>query len=257
MGRNNERVELAREELYGLVWAEPMTKVARRYGLSDRGLAKICVRMGVPVPGRGYWAKVQSGKVPRQEKLPKIKAGQQSWVVFDVSRQNLEEGEEYQLVTDEIEYEKQVENLVVVSEELIDPHPLVERTAKSLCGAGANDYGIVRPRAKRCLDVRIGKESIDRASRIMDALIKALDDRDIELVFDDEDRQSARMVVDGEILGLSLEEKTRRERYQPTLAEQKELEKNPYYRYRLPDDKFFPSGNLSLKLDIGWWGRGL
>jgi hypothetical protein len=91
----------------------------------------------------------------------------------------------------------------------------------------------------------------------MDVLIKAMDDRGIELVFDAEDPQSARMVIDGETLDFSLEEKTRRERYQPTLAEQKELEKNPYYRYRLPDDKFFPSGNLSLKLDIGWWGRGL
>jgi len=213
--------------------------------------------MGVPVPGRGYWAKVQSGKVPHQDKLPKIKAGQQSRVLLDVSRQILEEAKEYQSVTDEIEYEMQVENQVLVSEELVDPHPLVERTTKSLRGAGANDYGIVRPRAKRCVDVRVGKESIDRASRIMDALIKALDDRNIELVFDDEDRQSARMVIDGETLGFSLEEKTRRERYQPTLAEKKELQKNPYYRYRLPDDKFFPSGNLSLKLDIGWWGRGL
>jgi hypothetical protein len=59
--------------------------------------------------------------------------------------------------------------------------------------------------AKHCLDVRVGKESIDRASRIMDALIKALDDRDIELMFDDEDRQTARIVVDGETLGFSLE----------------------------------------------------
>jgi hypothetical protein len=251
MGRNNERVELAREELYARVWAEPMTKVARRYGLSDRGLAKICDRMGIPVPGRGYWAKVQCGKVPHQEKLPKITAGQQIRVVLDVNRQILEEGEEYQSVADEIEYEMQVENQVVVPEELVDPNPLVERTAKSLHGAGANDYGIVRPRAKRCLDVRVGKESIDRASRIMDALIKALDDRDIELVFDDEDRQTARMVVDGETLGFSLDEKAYRERYQPTRTEQKELEKNPYDRYRLPDDKFFPSGNLSLKLDIG------
>ena len=65
------------------------------------------------------------------------------------------------------------------------------------------------------------------------------------------------MVVYGETLGFFLEEKTRRERYQPMRAEQKELEKDPYYRYRLPDDRFFPSGNLSLKLDIGWWGRGL
>jgi len=44
---------------------------------------------------------------------------------------------------------------------------------------------------------------------------------------------------------------------QSTRAEQKELEKNPYYRYRLPGEKFFPLGNLLLKLDIGWWGRGL
>jgi hypothetical protein len=257
MVKEDQRIELTRDELYELVWAEPMTKVARRYGLSDRGLAKICDRMGIPVPGRGYWAKVQSGKVPPQVKLPKITAGQQSRVVLDVNAQELEESKEYQSVVDEIEYEMQVENQVVVPEELVDLHPLVERTDKSLRGAGANEYGIVRPRAKHCLDVRIGKESIDRASRIMDALIKALDDRDIELVFDDEERQSARMVIDGETLGFSLEEKTRRERYQPTLAELKELEKDPYYRYRLPDDKFFPSGNLSLKLDIGWWGRGL
>ena len=95
MGRNNERVELTREELFAQVWAEPMTKVARRYGLSDRGLAKICDRMGIPVPGRGYWAKVQSGKVPRQEKLPKIKVGQQGSVVLDVNAQELEESKEY------------------------------------------------------------------------------------------------------------------------------------------------------------------
>ena len=35
-----------------------MTKLSRRYWLSDRGLAKTYECMGVPVPGRGYWAKV-------------------------------------------------------------------------------------------------------------------------------------------------------------------------------------------------------
>ena len=62
MVKGDQRIELTREELYELVWAEPIMKLARQYGLSDRGLAKICDRMGVPVPGRGYWAKVQSGK---------------------------------------------------------------------------------------------------------------------------------------------------------------------------------------------------
>ena len=71
MGRGDHHAELTREELYAQVWAEPMTKLAQRYGLSDRGLAKICTRMGIPVPGRGYWARVQSGQVPLRAKLPK------------------------------------------------------------------------------------------------------------------------------------------------------------------------------------------
>ena len=44
MGRGDHYAELTREELYAQVWAEPMTKLAQRYGLSDRGLAKICTR---------------------------------------------------------------------------------------------------------------------------------------------------------------------------------------------------------------------
>lgn len=58
MGRGDHYAELTREELYAQVWAEPMTKLAQRYGLSDRGLAKICTRMGIPVQvvatGPGY-----------------------------------------------------------------------------------------------------------------------------------------------------------------------------------------------------------
>jgi hypothetical protein len=243
MGRGDHYAELTREELYAQVWAEPMTKLAQRYGLSDRGLAKICTRTGIPVPGRGYWARVQSGQVPRQAKLPKIKAGQKAMVNLNKRGHILEETKELQDVAGNIESEAHPDNKIVVPDELIDPLPLVEKTAKSLRAAGADDHGMVRPRAKRCLDVRVGKESIERAACIMDTLLKALD--------------GTQLIVDGETLDFHLEEKARREKYQPTTAEQKKLDENSYYRYRLPDDKFFPSGNLSLKLDIGWGGRGL
>ena len=62
--------------------------------------------------------------------------------------------------------------------------------------------------------------------------------------------------IDGETLGFRMEEKTRREPYQPTPAEQKKLDENRYYRYRLPDDKFVPTGRLCLKLETGY-GSGL
>ena len=54
MARRDQHIELTRDEFYARVCAESMSKLARQYGLSDRGLAKICDCMGIPTPGRGY-----------------------------------------------------------------------------------------------------------------------------------------------------------------------------------------------------------
>ena len=51
-----------REKLYDEVWAEPMLKVAPRYGVSDVALAKTCRKLKIPLPGRGYWAKLAAGQ---------------------------------------------------------------------------------------------------------------------------------------------------------------------------------------------------
>lgn len=58
----NPKRSMSREELYELVWSTPMQKLAETYGLSDRGLAKTCQRYLVPVPSRGYWAKIDAGQ---------------------------------------------------------------------------------------------------------------------------------------------------------------------------------------------------
>jgi len=60
---------LTRAELYDLVWGEPVETVARRYKLSGNGLAKICNKHRIPLPPRGYWAKVQHGQKPRRVSL--------------------------------------------------------------------------------------------------------------------------------------------------------------------------------------------
>jgi len=46
-----------REQLYEEVWSESTQKVAKKYGLSDVGLAKVCKKLNVPRPGVGHWAK--------------------------------------------------------------------------------------------------------------------------------------------------------------------------------------------------------
>lgn len=63
---------MTREELFERVWTEPVWNLAKEWGLSDRGLAKACGRLEVPLPSRGYWAKVQAGQRPRRPKLPEL-----------------------------------------------------------------------------------------------------------------------------------------------------------------------------------------
>jgi len=60
-----------REKLYEEVWKEPALIVAKRYGISGVALGKTCRRLGVPLPPRGYWARIRAGRrVPPQPILP-------------------------------------------------------------------------------------------------------------------------------------------------------------------------------------------
>jgi hypothetical protein len=65
---------LTREKLYGLVWSEPMAKLAQRRGFSDVGLAKSCRKVHVPVPSRGHWWKKEVRQAARRTPLPKLRA---------------------------------------------------------------------------------------------------------------------------------------------------------------------------------------
>lgn len=75
-----EERSLSRERLYELVWAEPMIKIAARYGVSSSYLARVCASLLVPRPARGYWAKLAVGIQPKVPLLPEVRpGGEQSW----------------------------------------------------------------------------------------------------------------------------------------------------------------------------------
>lgn len=63
-------VAVSRKDLYEHVWADPIQKLSKEYGLSDVGLVKSCHRYNIPVPPRGYWAKQQAGKRVSKPSLP-------------------------------------------------------------------------------------------------------------------------------------------------------------------------------------------
>lgn len=68
---------ITREELYGLVWSKPMSKVAQQFEVSGSYLARVCSMLRVPRPERGYWAKLVVGKAPAPQPLPEAQPGDQ------------------------------------------------------------------------------------------------------------------------------------------------------------------------------------
>ena len=63
-------IALSRKELYGRVWAQPLSIVAQELGVSGNALAKICNRLLVPYPPRGYWLRATAARKPRKPSLP-------------------------------------------------------------------------------------------------------------------------------------------------------------------------------------------
>jgi hypothetical protein len=71
----SDEKSLSRQRLYELVWAEPMIKIAARYGVSSSYLARVCTRLRVPRPARGYWAKLAVGIQSKLPSLPEARPG--------------------------------------------------------------------------------------------------------------------------------------------------------------------------------------
>ena len=86
-----DRIE--RQKLYDEVWSTPMSRLAERYGISDVGLAKICKKLRIPVPGRGYWQKIKSGKKIRHTTLSALKEGEKDFAVLRRSNKPESKGE--------------------------------------------------------------------------------------------------------------------------------------------------------------------
>ncbi|MGQ0555023.1 MAG: hypothetical protein ACT4PN_03645 [Nitrospiraceae bacterium] len=61
-----------RAALYDQVWSRPACEVATSYGISGVMLGKVCRKLMVPVPPRGYWARVQNGQKLKRPALPKL-----------------------------------------------------------------------------------------------------------------------------------------------------------------------------------------
>jgi hypothetical protein len=235
-----EPVTLSREELYELVWSTPTRKLAPRFGLSDSGLAKTCREMRIPLPWRGYWAQLSAGKKVQRPVLGVLPVGSPARLQsVTLGPGNGRSGAEPEIVAGARVAEAKPENLIKVGDRLYRPHPLVQRTRDVLRQASKDERGILFAWRESYLDIRVSKASLDRALRIMDAAVKAIEARGFSVYVTSGDNRETRVRAFDEEVAFRLEERTSRS--------ERELEPGESYVY--PRYDFQPTGTLVLQIE--------
>ncbi len=235
--------QVERQKLYNEVWATPMQKLAKHYGLSDRGLAKICLKLNIPVPPRGYWAKKASGQKVIQAKLPPLKEGQRDHLYFHQLGLKPVDPTEGAFK----EFEKRPENLIRVKSTVGEMHPLAATVRDELKKAKKDRWGILVGDGEWGSVVRVSEGTKERALGILNALFGAFDARSYATVYDKE-KKDAFIEIKGGRVGFLFEEVLDRKQKELTLAEQRDKIKHPW-RYSYTEYIKVPSGRLRLSVN--------
>ena len=169
-------------------------KVAKKYGVSDVALAKTCKKLNVPVPGRGYWAKVRSGQKLPQDPLPTFENPPRIPVRNGNDRDSNTQKEEARFAPEAfMEAEKLKERELHPEMQIMIPatpdhlHPWVQSTRKLLRMKGnrgfmiPNEYGRVFSKGGEAFEVAVGPASVERVTYILQALCSAFSIRGFEL----------------------------------------------------------------------------
>lgn len=138
---DNGDVLVSREELYAMVWATPIQRLAKEFGISDVALGKICKKLGVPRPPRGYWARKAAGQTVKAASLPSKGAGERNGVYLSRTSEPKPVIQLSESTVVLIEHLMMPQNVLSVPELLDKPHPLVRRTNQAFSKSRSDMYG--------------------------------------------------------------------------------------------------------------------
>jgi len=257
-----------RETLYREVWEKPVTEVAKRYGVSDVAIHKICKALNVPVPPRGYWAKVKANKPVKKIPLPEGKGRikvlgvrtdteltpkiekealaflteEERNMIFEISRQIQLPGEQEIMPHEITAYKKRVNEWN--KSDRRDPYS--QRSPKNYEYCGREDK---RP----FLAGVISREALPRAYRILGALYHVITPLGCSVTDDLE------FVMRDETVELEIYERQSKENHKLTIQEERELRKYEQeskihsYAYKPTIRKYdyVFNGNLTLNVSGG------
>lgn len=247
----SETIRLSREELYDLVWSEPMRTVAKRFDISDVGLAKHCRKLTIPMPGRGYWAKKAANKAVRRIALPKLppNSAPPGEIVLRPPVSVEEEPPLPPRVAEQVAFED--EHPIKVGAALRSPHPLVRRTIEAFRNNKRRGEFVGNWQEPH-LDLHVTRALLPRSLRIADALVKAFELRGWKIELGTDQHRKSFVHLLGQRVAFGIREPTKKVENEPATP-RRLLDGTMYTPYQT---KYYdePAGKLSLVIRSQWDG---
>ncbi|KGQ17872.1 hypothetical protein LF41_1726 [Lysobacter dokdonensis DS-58] len=246
-----------RKKLYDLVWSEPISTLAEKFGYSDVGLSKLCKRHGIPLPARGHWARIQAGQKLRQPPLPAAKAGQDGLALKPLPDAERHSRAAQKAQSAAVRHSISADAVVRDTEKL---HPLARGARRRLRQKDSRvDPKQLRYAPKEVLDIEVTPGSIDRATSIASAVLVALEKLGATVLVDRDKGRTVLALMDTQ-LRIKISEHVARSDHQATVAEQRAVERDRNnirwgsgtVEYpHIPRHDFTPTGLLTITAS-GW-----
>ena len=247
-----------REELYELVWQTPMVRLAKRFGLSDVGLRKICKKNDIPTPPLGYWAKLEHGKLVKKAQLPNPGDELSGRIRIALRAEKELPANLSETQIEAVEKNAGFPTISVPEEKPQRYHSVAAATGKALRSTKKDKDGFLEVSPMGGVQASVGKDSVGRVLRIIDAFVRGLEARGHKI---ERDREAVRIVIEGVSFDWKIGEVQDRHPHEPTAAELKQQARRDEDRARWPSIyssrrevkvytswDYFPSGRLSMTL---------
>lgn len=195
--------------------------------------------MDVPRPPRGYWRRKEVGAKVKQTPLQKAKESTQLEITFaplsDRPKRGWKRGEQgYQAPSP----------LLDISKTLQDPHPLIDSSKTRLEALSENKSGLLITKVKRCLDLQVSRNHLDRCLRLLDAVFKEWESRGNSVAIDTSGDKGVTVLRAGEEeIQLSIVEEVKEFELEPTEEEML----HPKWTWKKRSE-MRPTGNLTVYL---------
>lgn len=224
-----ERIRLGRAELYEKVWATPVRILAKEFGMSDVGLAKICRKHSIPVPPVGYWRRKETGYKVKRPPLLSAKDGGEHLDIY--IRERLRP--EFENLA------RQTAPKIAIAPDV--SHPLALRSEKLLSRGKLNQKGLVIAKNGALAHILVSREQLPRALKVLNALLLALGARGQSASWPKQENALLAVSIDGEAVRFSLSEVTDSVPHVLTPGEVNHPWSAPKYDYKL-------TGRLQLQI---------